>query len=63
MSLLFLKYQFALGSQREEKHDDALEGIEPADASLIILAEEMEESLLSNDYVLITVARARGVEG
>lgn len=39
-----------------------LEGIEPADASLIVLAEEMGDSLLSNDYVLIAVARARGVE-
>ena len=39
-----------------------LEGIEPADASLIILAEELGDSLLSNDYVLIAVARARGVE-
>lgn len=39
-----------------------LEGIEPADASLIVLAEEMGESILSNDYVLIMVARARGVE-
>ena len=39
-----------------------LEGIEPADASLIVLAEEMGDSLLSNDYVLIMVARARGVE-
>ncbi len=39
-----------------------LEGIEPADASLLLLAEEMEESLLSNDYALIAVARARGVE-
>ena len=28
-----------------------LEGIEPADASLIILAEEMGDSVLSNDYV------------
>ena len=39
-----------------------LEGIEPADASLLLLAEEMEEPLLSNDYALIAVARARGVE-
>ncbi len=39
-----------------------LEGIEPADAALILLAEERGDSLLSNDYALIKVARARGVE-
>ncbi|MEE9152380.1 MAG: hypothetical protein V3U20_11210 [Thermoplasmata archaeon] len=39
-----------------------LEGIERADASLILLAEERGDSLLSNDYALIRVARARGLE-
>lgn len=39
-----------------------LEGIEKTDASLILLAEERGEPLLSNDYALIKVARARGVE-
>lgn len=38
------------------------EGIEEADASLILLAEENNDVLLSNDYVLIKVARSRGVE-
>ncbi|MCK5548882.1 MAG: hypothetical protein KAI64_07685 [Thermoplasmata archaeon] len=39
-----------------------LEGIEGADASLILLAEESGDKLLSNDHALIRVARARGVE-
>ncbi len=39
-----------------------LECIAPADASLILLAEELNESLLSNDYTLIKTARARGVD-
>jgi predicted nucleic acid-binding protein len=39
-----------------------LECIAPADASLILLAEELHDSLLSNDYILIKTARARGVE-
>lgn len=38
------------------------EGIESADASLILLAEEKKEILLSNDYYLIRVARSRGIE-
>ncbi|MBI5254069.1 MAG: hypothetical protein HY930_06740 [Euryarchaeota archaeon] len=38
------------------------EGIENADASLILLAEEKKEILLSNDYYLIRAARGRGVE-
>lgn len=38
------------------------EGIEKADASLILLAEEKKEVLLSNDYYLLRVARSRGIE-
>lgn len=38
------------------------EGIENADASLILLAEEKKEILLSNDYYLIRAARSRGIE-
>lgn len=39
-----------------------LEGIERADASLILMAEERGDTLLSNDLALIRVARSRGVE-
>lgn len=39
-----------------------LECIAPADASLILLAEELNDSLLSNDYALIKIARARGLD-
>ena len=38
-----------------------LECIAPTDASLILLAEELNEPLLANDYVLIKLATARGV--
>ncbi|MCJ2555877.1 MAG: hypothetical protein LN415_02060 [Candidatus Thermoplasmatota archaeon] len=39
-----------------------LEGIERADASLILMAEEKGDALISNDLALIRVARSRGVE-
>jgi predicted nucleic acid-binding protein len=39
-----------------------LESIEKADASIIVLAEEKKEILLSNDYNLIMVARSKGIE-
>ncbi len=39
-----------------------LECIAPADASIILLAEELNEPLLSNDHALIKIARARGVD-
>ena len=39
-----------------------LEDIEKADSSLIVLAEEKKEILLSNDYALILVARSKGIE-
>lgn len=39
-----------------------LEDINKADSSLIILAEEKKEILLSNDYALIIVARSKGIE-
>jgi predicted nucleic acid-binding protein len=51
-----------LKDKKAPKKIAGLEGITPADASLIVLAEEAKDSLLSNDYVLICVARARHVE-
>ena len=39
-----------------------LEDIESADASIILLAEEKKDTLLSNDYALIMVARGKGIE-
>ena len=38
------------------------EGIGKADASVILLAMEKRDLLLSNDYALLAVARAKGVE-
>ena len=38
------------------------EDIEKADASIIVLAKEKQEILISNDYVLIMVARSKGIE-
>lgn len=38
------------------------EDIEKADASIIVLAKEKREILLSNDYALIMVARSKGIE-
>lgn len=38
------------------------ENIEKADASIIVLAMEKREILLSNDYALIVSARAKGIE-
>jgi predicted nucleic acid-binding protein len=38
------------------------DGIEEADASLILLAEEKKDILISNDYFLIRAARGRGIE-
>lgn len=39
-----------------------LEGIEKADASLILLAQEKQDILLSNDFALIMTARSKGIE-
>ena len=39
-----------------------LENIEKADASIIVLAEEKKEILLSNDYALIIVAKSKSIE-
>ena len=39
-----------------------LEGIEKADSSIIVLAEEKKEILLSNDYDLIMIAKSKGIE-
>ena len=38
------------------------EGIEKADASVIILAQKNDTLLISNDYALIMAARSKGVE-
>ena len=38
------------------------EGVELADASIILLSKETKDLLVSNDYHLITIARARGIE-
>lgn len=40
----------------------SLEGIEPADASVILVAENEAEPLLANDKALIEVARTHGVD-
>lgn len=52
---------------REPKTDEAeniskSEGIEKADASIILLAKEGKDILISNDYALIAVAKSRGIE-
>ncbi len=39
-----------------------LEGIEKADASIILLAKEDDDILISNDYALIMVAKSKGIE-
>ena len=39
-----------------------LEGIEKADASIILLSEAENDILLSNDYALIMVARSKGIK-
>ena len=39
-----------------------LERIEKADASIILLAKERQDILLSNDFALIMVARSKGIE-
>lgn len=39
-----------------------LEGIEKADASIILLAKEKQDILLSNDFALIMIARSKGIE-
>ena len=39
-----------------------MERIEKADASIILLAKERQDILLSNDFALIMVARSKGIE-
>ncbi len=39
-----------------------VEGIEEGDASLIFLAKELGETIVSNDYALLMVARSRGID-
>ena len=38
------------------------EGIEKGDAELLLLAEEIKDSVLTNDKALILVGRAKGIE-
>ncbi len=38
------------------------EGIEPADGTLLLLAEKMKSPLLTNDKALITLARSRDIK-
>lgn len=49
--------------EKEGMHQiSKLEDIEEADASIILLAKERKDTLLSNDYALITIARSKDVE-
>ncbi len=50
------------GSLKGLKRIAVLENIEEADVSVLLLAERDKDILLSNDYVLIGLARSRGVE-
>lgn len=49
-------------NSEEIDNTSKMEHIEKADASIIVLAEEKKEILLSNDYALIMVARSKGIE-
>ena len=49
-------------NSEEIDNTSKLEDIKKADSSLIVLAEEKKEILLSNDYTLIIIARSRGIE-
>lgn len=51
-----------VGGRERVKELAEEEGIEEADASVVLMAEEGVEILLSNDYALIKVARSRGVK-
>jgi predicted nucleic acid-binding protein len=51
-----------LKNKKRAKRIASAENIEEADASLIVLAMERNSILLSNDYALISVAEAHGVE-
>src|SRR3989338_4563760 len=44
------------------KEISSMKGIEPADASIIVLALERREALLSNDFALIRLAESLGIE-
>jgi len=44
------------------KQTSKLENIEEADASIILLAKERKDILLSNDYALIRIARSKNIE-
>lgn len=48
-------------SSNEISEISKLEGIEEADASIILLAKGKKDILLSNDYLLIAVARSKKV--
>ena len=49
------------GDPRHAKHMSRSEGIAQADASILCLAKERNDVLLSNDHALILVARSKGV--
>lgn len=46
----------------EARETAKLERIEEADASLILLAQEKKDILLSNDFALIACARSKGIK-
>lgn len=46
----------------EVNYISKMEGIERADASIILLARERQDILLSNDFALIMIARSKGIE-
>ncbi len=49
-------------NSEEIDNTSKIEDIEKADSSIIVLAEEKKEILLSNDYALIMIARSKGIE-
>lgn len=58
----FLEDVSVLETPREAEDVASLEGIAPADASVILVANDGEEILLANDKGLIEVARSHDVE-
>lgn len=58
----FLEDVSVLETPPEAEDMASLEGIAPADASVILVAEEGEEILLANDKGLIEVAQSHDVE-
>ena len=48
-------------SEKEEKLAN-VEDIEKTDASIILIAKDQKDIILSNDYALITVAKSKNIE-